>query len=163
MNEFKKRGFMTVDEARCLRGYPSTERMSKGSVAVIECGEDIPCNPCENSCPRKAIKIGHPITNPPELDADLCNGCGLCIPHCPGQAIFVVDLSGEKALISMPYEFLPIPEKGTQLYACDRSGRVVTEATVVRTVMPGVFDKTAVLIVAVEKDFADTVRAVKWR
>ncbi len=72
-------------------GFPSEQRIKRGSVAIIECFQDIPCNPCEMKCPRNAIKVGIPITNLPELDEEKCSGCGLCVPWCPGLAIFILN------------------------------------------------------------------------
>ena len=39
-------------------GIPSEERMKLGPVACIECLQQIPCNPCEEACPRGAITVG---------------------------------------------------------------------------------------------------------
>ena len=36
-------------------GYPSKERLAKGPIVVIECPEEIPCNPCETICPKNVI------------------------------------------------------------------------------------------------------------
>ena len=33
------------------------DRIRKGPVAVIECYEEIPCDPCRTSCPKKAITL----------------------------------------------------------------------------------------------------------
>jgi len=30
--------------------FPSIERINKGPVAVIECFQNIPCNPCQTAC-----------------------------------------------------------------------------------------------------------------
>ena len=49
-------------------GYPSQKDLKRGPVAVIECTEEIPCNPCETVCKRGAIVVGEPITNLPHLD-----------------------------------------------------------------------------------------------
>ena len=163
MSEYKKRGYLTVEEAMGLDGYPSAARMQRGAVAVIECPEAIPCNPCQRACPHQAIQVGVPITNLPALDADKCVGCGLCIAHCPGQAIFVVDLSGGEALISLPYEFLPLPRPGNQVEVLDRAGRPVGTGVVMRVMNPASFDRTAVITVAVEKSLAHTVRAIARR
>lgn len=77
-------GIPSAEELRGASGIPSQERMKKGPVAVIECVQEIPCNPCENACPFGAIKIGDPITNLPVLDGEKCTGCGTCVAMCPG-------------------------------------------------------------------------------
>ena len=73
---YLEHGIMTTEELRAIGHYPSEERMRKGPVAVCECLQRIPCNPCESSCPFHAITIGEDISNLPELDADKCVGCG---------------------------------------------------------------------------------------
>jgi len=35
--------------------FPCEKRLSLGSVAVIECYQSIPCDPCATACPRGAI------------------------------------------------------------------------------------------------------------
>lgn len=132
-------------------GIPSESRIRRGPVAVIECFEEIPCDPCEPACPHGAIRVGSPIINLPVLDVDRCNGCGLCIPACPGQAIFVVDVSlpGEMGTVSIPYEFVPLPRKGDTVLALDRDGRVLGEARVIRVVNPPSFDHTPVVTLEV--------------
>ena len=60
-------GFPSEDELSRIPGMPSEERIKKGSVACIECAQEIPCNPCEEACPYGAITVGKPITNLPKL------------------------------------------------------------------------------------------------
>ncbi|MBR4024904.1 MAG: 4Fe-4S binding protein, partial [Firmicutes bacterium] len=62
------------------------EMIRKGPKAVIECTEDIPCNPCSTCCNFGAITIEGSISELPCLDEEKCTGCGLCIPACPGMA-----------------------------------------------------------------------------
>jgi len=60
-------GYLSAAEAAaCL---PARDRLAKGPVAVIECVQNIPCNPCEAACPARAITVGQPITALPVLDA----------------------------------------------------------------------------------------------
>ena len=161
MSNYKSKGYFELDELRSTPGMPSEARQRRGPVACIECAENIPCNPCEAACPHHAIIVGRPITNLPRLDESKCIGCGLCIPHCSGQAIFVIDKSKDEALISMPYEFLPLPREGDVLSACDRSGKIVAPARVVKCTVSPSFDKTAILKIAVPMEFGDNVRGVR--
>ena len=58
---------------------PSEERLNQGACVIIECFEQIPCNPCLDACPKEAIKIEENINNLPEVDYEKCTGCGICI------------------------------------------------------------------------------------
>lgn len=129
-------------------------------VAVIECYQQIPCNPCETACPRGAITIGSPITNLPKLDVDACTGCGLCLTACPGQAIFLVDRSGETATVTFPYEYLPAPEVGRRVTAVDAEGRPVGEAAVTSARMTRKADRTWAVTVTVPHAYAGVVRGM---
>ncbi len=103
-----------ADSSDIQTSWPSEERLKKGPVVIVECFQEIPCNPCETSCPRKAIVVGDNINDLPKVDHDKCNGCTICVSRCPGLAIFVIDAtySETESAITMPYEFLPLPEKG---------------------------------------------------
>lgn len=154
-------GVPSIDEIAQCPGSPSWERMQKGPVAVVECFEEIPCNPCEKLCPRRAIHVGQPITRLPVIDPNRCTGCGRCIPGCPGLAIFVVDLSGEKAIVSFPYEYLPIPQQTDMVPAVNREGKVVTKGEVVAVRSAKGYDATVVVSVAVPRELAMEVRGIK--
>jgi Fe-S-cluster-containing hydrogenase component 2 len=84
---------------------PSEERFAKGPVVIVECFQEIPCNPCVDACNRKAITKEKSINALPKVDFEKCNGCGLCIAQCPGLAIFVVDktYSETHAVDRIPY------------------------------------------------------------
>ncbi len=155
-------GIPTPEELKKTPGFCSLERLRKGPVAVIECTQEIPCNPCEAACHQGAIKVGSPITNLPVLDVDKCTGCGLCISSCPGMAIFVVDVtySGDKALVSFPYEYLPLPEVGDKVAATDREGKKVCEGEVIRVLDKPKQGHTPVVSVAIPKEFALQVRSI---
>lgn len=143
-------------------GYPSRARMARGPVAVIECFQEIPCNPCETVCPFNAITVGDPITNLPVLDGEKCNGCGSCIAICPGQAIFLVDNSGEEqGIVAFPYEYLPLPEKGDQVEVTDREGKVLGIGKVEKVIDSKKNDRTPVIYVSVAKALVEEVRGMK--
>lgn len=155
-------GVPTVKELEDSPGFPSKARLLKGPVVVIECLQEIPCNPCENVCPFGVIRVGEPIINLPMIDEDKCTGCGACIAFCPGLAIFVVDytFSKDEALISFPYEFLPIPMVGSIVNATDRHGSVVVKARVVNVQDRKSYDHTLVISIAVPKQFVNIVRGI---
>jgi len=152
-----------LSEEELAGQMPSAERLRKGPVAIIECVEQIPCNPCVESCPQGAITMPGGLNEIPRLDAGACTGCGLCISCCPGLAIFVVDLSGEgeTATVSLPYEFLPLPEKGQQVLALDRNGGELGPAEVIRVQKGKRVDRTPVVTIAVPREWALQARQMK--
>lgn len=155
-------GVVPLAELKRHPSCPSEARFAKGPVAVIECIEPIPCNPCQTVCNRSVIRVGEPITNLPVLidQEDLCNGCGQCVVICPGLAIFIVDktFSPTEAAVSLPYEFLPLPEKGEPVTGVNRAGQPVCEGRVQAVRAARAYDRTAVVTILVPKAFAEEVR-----
>ncbi|HNV72562.1 MAG TPA: 4Fe-4S ferredoxin, partial [Candidatus Ozemobacteraceae bacterium] len=72
----KNDGIPTREEYETI--LPTPERMKKGPVAIIECFQDIPCDPCVTACPTKAIHMQSGITDKPHLEEKRCTGCGMC-------------------------------------------------------------------------------------
>lgn len=144
-------------------GIPSLDDLNKKPLAVIECFECIPCNPCEKSCPFGAITIGETISNKPILDASKCKGCGLCISHCPGLAIFVIDMNftSKTALVKIPYEFFPIPIEGSEVQCLNRLGEVITVGNIHQVRITSSYNKTYVIEIEIPKEFAMEVRNIK--
>lgn len=159
----RKTGYLAKEELMNLNLYPSEERFKKGPVAIIECTEEIPCNPCEVACKFKAIKIGKPITNLPILDENLCRGCGLCVAKCPGLAIFIIDktYSKKEGLVSFPHEYLPLPVTGSIVEVVNREGKVVSSGKVIKVLNKKGFDRTPVITIAIPKEKLDEVRGIK--
>ncbi len=132
----------------------------KGCRVVIECEQNIPCNPCEDICPRGAITVGGDIVNYPKIDPEKCNACGLCLTCCPGLALFMIDVdySDTQVEISLPYELLPLPEKGMEVDAMDREGGVVCRAKVSRVMSSPKFDRTSIVSLVVDREYGERVR-----
>jgi len=140
---------------------PDENRMAKGPVVVIECFQKIPCDPCAASCKFGAIKPFDDINDLPVIDFDKCTGCGICIGECPGLAIFVVDntFSDEEALIKLPYEMLPIPEKGDIVHALDRAGNTLCQAKVKQVIKTK--NQTNIISIIVPKELSMKIRNIK--
>lgn len=143
--------------------FPSIDRINQGPVAVIECFQNIPCNPCSTSCTRKAMNPMNDINDLPTLNSDNCNGCGICMSKCPGLAIMVVDgsYSENEIIFRIPYEFLPLPKKGDVVKGLNRKGEYITDAKVLRVQNPKSFDKTAIIDVIVNRDFLYEFRNIR--
>lgn len=159
----EERGFLTLEEIKEVMGYPTEERMKAGPVAIAECTQEIPCNPCEAACKFGAIQIGTPITNQPMIDFEKCTGCRVCIAQCSGLAIFVIDKSYSKDMgtVTFPYEYFPVPEEDQSVKAVDREGKIVCQGKVVKVQNPKSFDRTPIVTVAVPMDYVETVRGIK--
>jgi Fe-S-cluster-containing hydrogenase component 2 len=134
---------------------PDEEHLKKG-VAIIECIQEIPCNPCVDACPTKAISMEN-INALPEIDYDKCVGCGKCVEVCPGLAVFLVKVVDNVALITLPYEFLPLPEEGSTVKALNREGKEICDA-VVKKVKKG---RTTIVTIELPKEYVMEARNIK--
>ncbi|MEM3462879.1 MAG: 4Fe-4S binding protein [Candidatus Bathyarchaeia archaeon] len=154
-------GVPSKEELEKAPGIPTKERLERGPVAIIECFQVIPCNPCTSACPFGAISMEE-FPSLPRLNEEKCIGCGLCIPACPGLAIFVIDktYSQTEALVSFPYEFLPVPDVGMEVDAVNRNGEVVTKGRVVKVKNDKRSDHTLIITISVPKEWAEDVRFI---
>ena len=164
-HDSSKTGYLSEEAVKDGGGVPSAARRRKGPVAVIECLEDIPCNPCESSCKTGAIRVGDDITNLPQLDEEKCVGCQSCVHVCPGQAIFMVDesLPNGRATVLMPYEYRPLPEKGDVVTALDRAGIELGDATVVAVRQSKKMDQTATVTIEVPAEWSMKARMIRLK
>lgn len=135
----------------------------KRPIAIIECCEEIPCNPCVQACPHNAIKIEGGIHHIPVLSEEKCVGCGMCVAKCSGQAIFVVEKGDTKGTVTFPYEMLPLPRNGMRVYGVDRDGAVVCNAVVTKVVTAEKFDHTNLVTIEVPVEMTDIVRAFRYK
>jgi len=152
MHEYERTGILSTTDFK----LPSKEQLEKG-VAILECVQEIPCDPCVDSCPANAISMKD-INAPPINDFDKCTGCTRCVGICPGLAIFVVKINDGKTLITLPYEFLPPPKVGGIVKALDRTGNERGQALVKRILKIG---KTMVITIEVNENLAMDVRNIK--
>lgn len=140
---------------------PPEDILAKKPVVMVECFQNIPCDPCAASCPFGAILPFEDINDLPVVDYDKCTGCGICVTSCPGLAIFVLDMnySDEEALIKLPYEMLPLPQKGEMVSGLDRNGHKVAEVKVDKVTKTK--NKTYLISIAVPKELALIIRNIR--
>jgi Fe-S-cluster-containing hydrogenase component 2 len=152
MRDYEKTGILSMKELQ----VPSKKQLEKG-VAILECVQEIPCNPCVDSCPVHAISMKD-INAPPVNDFEKCIGCTKCVGVCPGLAIFVIKVKDDKAWITLPYELLPVPQVGDSVNALDRTGAVRSKALVKKVIKKG---KTMVITIEVDSSLAMDIRNIK--
>jgi len=87
---------------------PHSFPKNKDVYPVINCAQEIPCNPCTEACVLQSIKIkDETMMGQPKFDGD-CLGCCRCVALCPGLAITLVDKKYDKtkktARVVLPWE-----------------------------------------------------------
>ncbi len=155
-----KKGYVADDE---IERYPGVTHTS-GIHPVIECTQNIPCNPCQDACVKGCISIGSNITSLPVVVSEAkCIGCGMCVASCSGQAIFLVNEETEQGFgtVTLPYEFLPLPEAGEKGIALGRDGKKVCDCEVVSCKTAKAFDHTNLLTIKVPSDMTMKARFYK--
>ena len=157
-NTLLEQGFLLEEE---LTRFPGVMNGRKTIRPVIECTQNIPCNPCQTACRKGCITVGKQISDLPTVDvAKSCVGCGLCVAACSGQAIFLVDepAEGDVAHVTLPYEFLPVPVAGDIGTALDRSGAPLCEAEVVQVRSLPAYDDTHLVTMKVPAELSMSAR-----
>ncbi|HHZ03217.1 MAG TPA: 4Fe-4S ferredoxin [Tissierellia bacterium] len=157
---FEKTGIPSKE--MIMEKFPPIERINEGPVAVVECYQKIPCNPCQTACKFNAIIVGEDINNIPEFYPNKCTGCALCLSKCPGLSIIVVDgsKSKDRVEVRLPYEFLPLPEEGQIVKGLDREGEYITDVKVIKVLNPKSFDRTPIITIEVDRRFLYTIRNI---
>lgn len=155
MSDYKRDGMIREEDVN----KPKEERLEEGPVVVIECVENIPCDPCVATCNFGAIDMEE-ITDVPDVDFEACTGCALCVTECPGLAIFVIDCSDsdEKCKVTVPYEYIPVPEEGDEVKAVNRKGEKVQNAEVTNVRKSG---KTYGITLEIDRDNVWKVRGLE--
>ena len=136
---------------------PDKERRRLKGYAIIECFQEIPCDPCTKACPKGAILPMSNINDKPEIDLDKCDGCGNCISQCPGLAIFAVKEMGRDAIVKIPHEFTA-PKVGKLAKVADRQGKRIGKFPVERVLKTK--SRTNIVWLKVPVELANKIRAI---
>lgn len=141
----------------------SEDVFNKGPIAISECFQQFPCDPCVKSCPFDAISENGNINNVPYVDFEKCTGCGICVSKCPGLAMFVVQkhYTDSTSLVTLPYEFLPKPVKNQTVLVLNREGTEICQGTVKRVRDGKIQDKTTVVTIEIPKEYFLEARNIK--
>ena len=145
----EKTGVATIEMVKSR--FPRKEVLVRPK-AIIECYQEIPCNPCETSCPFDAIHIGSDINQIPVVDFDKCTGCGICAKVCPGLAIMIAMIKNGKAYFKIPYEQLPLPKVGEKWYGVNRNGDILDKLCLIENVQKNK-DMTVIVTVSIEQPY----------
>lgn len=160
-DHLKTKGAPSFDELERVGMLPSLADLAGRGCVCVECVEEIPCNPCETSCPQGALVVGYPITNLPVVDRSKCTLCGLCIAACPGLAVTIKSVEGETARIRFPYEYLPLPAAGDEVEMVDRLGGTVCQGKILSVNSAARNNRTAVVTAAFPAAFVQHVVSIR--
>lgn len=74
-----------VFEPDAVRRFPHAAVITDACLTK----QDVACQSCGESCPEQAIRFRPRLGGPfvPELNEQICNGCGACLQVCPVGAI----------------------------------------------------------------------------
>ncbi|MFW6071827.1 MAG: NADH-quinone oxidoreductase subunit I, partial [Candidatus Bipolaricaulota bacterium] len=140
---------------------PPEERLEEGPVAIVECPQKIPCDPCSRRCPVGAIEM-EDINETPSVNFEKCTGCSTCVQYCPGLAIFLLDCSsGEGCQVTLPYEF-DLPAVGEEVLGLDRKGKAITTCEVKgRVTREESAGDTSIVTVKIPETYVNEVRNIR--
>ncbi|MBU8923390.1 MAG: FAD-dependent oxidoreductase [Bacteroidales bacterium] len=127
-----------------------SEKRDMKVFPIIRCVEEIPCNPCVDSCSKCSITIpGESIMGLPIFGGE-CTGCLKCVDACPALAITLVRPGYDDvkctSLVTIPFEIdLENFKEGSVVMTVDMDGDPVGNGEVVM-IRNSPFDKKRKLV-----------------
>ncbi len=170
-SEIPEKWYEMIDMLRARPGpnagfYPPPE--GEQVYPVIRCEQEIPCNPCIDSCSKGAVTIPEGnILGRPKLDGE-CIGCMKCVAICPGLAISLVDKRYDKdginAKVTVPWE-LPegTVEVGQEVTTTGFEGEVIGRGKILRFVSGEWLNMRMLMQLEVPMEDCDKVAGIRIR
>ncbi len=153
-------GVIRHEDLKAFNLCPPAERlMEKRPVAMVECIQEIPCNSCALACKLGGIRMEN-VNDIPKVDYSKCTGCMACAMVCPGQAVFLLKSLGDRAQLTLPYEFIPMPKADQMVKTLNREGQVLGESRVIRILPPERNDGTALVTIEIPQAWIFDARAI---
>jgi sarcosine oxidase subunit alpha len=156
-----------------LRSRPGKTKKTKPIIpkdkevyTIMHCLQEIPCNPCTETCILQSIKIKEDsIMGTPVFEGE-CLACGRCVSLCPGLAITLVDKrydpSKKTARIMIPWEMPKNSIKVNQdVFTTDIDGEIIGEGRVIGIKTSEWQNKRQ--LVSIEIPYEDTDKVVNIR
>ena len=146
--------------------FVNCSNKDKGPAVTKVCANScIGCGMCQRTCKFDAI---HVVNNVAVIDYTKCNGCGTCVSKCPGLAITVIacNRASSTTVLSLPYEYFPLPKAGDTVAAVDREGRFVCNARVLQVKPMSAHQSTSVVKIEFPEEFTFKVKSINtfhWR
>jgi Fe-S-cluster-containing hydrogenase component 2/bacterioferritin-associated ferredoxin len=141
----------------------AVRRHDKAVYPVLHCRQEIPCDPCATSCPKKSIKIPkNDMMAVPKFDGD-CIGCYKCLLVCPGLAITIVDKRKNplEPRVALPFEIgRGLVNKGDVIKLTDCEGAELGDA-LVADVKDFKAENTLIIIAETKAEIADAAAGLK--
>jgi sarcosine oxidase subunit alpha len=140
---------------------------SMGTIPVIHCNQEIPCDPCSQMCVHGLISIDpNDIRKVPIYQGNsyCCGYCERCVAVCPGLAITLVDYRSNPfyPIVSIPYEFnrgvIKVKDKVVVL---DTKGTPLVELEVINVHQILESDRTLIIQVQAPRHLACLIAGIR--
>jgi len=128
---------------------------------LVECPQEIPCDPCASACSTGAISLERELCSRPRVREELCSGCLSCLEACPVSCIYLMEEVEGSSLLTLALDRLPRPRKGDEVILKDARGRELGRGRVVRSKKSRKDSGLCILTVRAPSDLAAITRTVE--